>query len=111
MQTLADGALAGPLLFGHGLVDDADKRRVGSVADSEKTAGDKGNAESAEIVAIGLGKGSKPELPSGHGDAFDGKTATAAAAGVRERICQTYGNCGGLGSETVDDLAIEGSDG
>jgi len=47
--------------------------------DSEKAAGDEGNTESAEIVAIGLDKGSKPELPSVEGGAFDGEAATASA--------------------------------
>jgi hypothetical protein len=86
VQTLADGALTGPLLSGHGLVDDADEGRVGSVAHSEMAAGDEGNTESAEIVAIGLDKGSKPQLPSGDGGAFDGEAGLPLTASVRQRV-------------------------
>jgi len=68
------------------LVDDADKGRVRSVALSEMAAFDEGNTESAEIVAISLDEGSKPEIPSGGGDAFDGEAASSSAAAVRQRV-------------------------
>jgi hypothetical protein len=58
------------------LIDNADERCVGSVADSERAAGDERNTESAEIVAIGLDERSKPELPSGDGRAVDGEAGT-----------------------------------
>ena len=107
VEPLADGALAGPAMAGHGLIHEDNEGCGGVVIGSEGATGQQGNAHGAEVVAIAVAKAANFsfQLSMGSGDGVGGESGRV---GSRQRVGNTGGDNGRLGGKAFEESAIEG---
>src|SRR5271169_4126500 len=110
VHTLAEGALTGPGMPGHGLVDDDDERRVGTVVQGEGPAFEQRDAHSLKVITINDCEGGEFLLPLADRLALNGVGSLPRGAGSWERVGEADGDNSRPAREPVDNSMVEDID-